>query len=264
MDVVVTDRKGEPVLDLRREDFTVSEDGVAQEVVAFDAVQPAGAAARPPAPRRGRASRARPRTASPLARAASHFVIVFDELHLTVRRGRARPQGGRRVPRERRRGRRPRRPRRHGARARARPRGCPRAATRSRRRSSRLQPRLVNETVRDRMSDYEAMRIDRDRDPHRDRRRDAALPRHGRDPAGHRVAGQRGDPQTRTRSGAGATRCSPGPPASTRARPPATSRRSASSSARSRRSPPSAGASRSSSRPAASSRTRASPSTARS
>ena len=30
---------------------------------------------------------------------------------------------------------------------------------------SRLQPRLVNEAVRDRMSDYEAMRIDRDRDP---------------------------------------------------------------------------------------------------
>ncbi|HSD27360.1 MAG TPA: hypothetical protein VLL75_08645, partial [Vicinamibacteria bacterium] len=38
VDVVATGRDGEPVLDLRREDFCVTEDGAPQEIVAFEAV----------------------------------------------------------------------------------------------------------------------------------------------------------------------------------------------------------------------------------
>jgi VWFA-related protein len=164
VDVVVTDRRGEPVLDLRREDFTVSEDGIAQEVVAFDPVhRPAVAAnaARPapaaPAPRA--ASNREPPSLSP-----SHFVVVFDELHLTLAEAvRARSAivdflgtgvaAGDRVGLV---------GTAAGTRWIAR---MPEGRDTILAALSRLQPRLVNETIRDRMSDYEAMRIDRDRDP---------------------------------------------------------------------------------------------------
>jgi VWFA-related protein len=83
VDVVVTDRGGTPVLDLKREDFAVSEDGVAQEIVAFDAVhRPAPEAAGTPPP-----AALQPRATSnhdAAAREAASFVIVFDELHLDV------------------------------------------------------------------------------------------------------------------------------------------------------------------------------------
>ena len=82
VDVVVTGRGGEPVLDLRREDFTVTEDGVPQEIVAFDAVhRPAPgprAAGAPPVPPEPRTSSNRETP----GREAASFVIVFDELHL--------------------------------------------------------------------------------------------------------------------------------------------------------------------------------------
>ena len=162
MDVVVTDRRGEPVLDLRREDFAVSEDGVAQEVVAFDAVhRPASpTSSGPPAAPPPRSSSNR----EPAARAASHFVIVFDELHLTVPEAvRARKAvaeflaggvaDGDRVALV---------GTAQGTRLTAR---MPEGRDALAQALSRLQPRLVNEAVRDRMSDYEAMRIDRDRDP---------------------------------------------------------------------------------------------------
>ena len=165
VDVVVTDRKGEPVLDLRREDFAVSEDAVGQEVLAFDAVQrPAPA---PSAVAAAREATPVPRASSnqePLARAASQFVIVFDELHLTLAEAvRARKAvtdflatgvaGGDRVALV---------GTAEGTRWTAR---MPEGRDTLTQALSRLQPRLVNETVRDRMSDYEAMRIDRDRDP---------------------------------------------------------------------------------------------------
>ncbi len=85
VDVVVTDRAGTPVLDLKREDFKVSEDGVPQEIVAFDAVHrpaPGAPAAGTPA-----ATVPLPRATSnhdAAAREAASFVIVFDELHLDV------------------------------------------------------------------------------------------------------------------------------------------------------------------------------------
>ncbi|MGE5125954.1 MAG: hypothetical protein ACM3PV_06670, partial [Betaproteobacteria bacterium] len=84
VDVVATDRGGAPVLDLRREDFTVTEDGIAQAIVAFEIVhRPA-----PVAPVAVAAARApEPRSSSnreQVARAAASFVVVFDELHLDL------------------------------------------------------------------------------------------------------------------------------------------------------------------------------------
>jgi VWFA-related protein len=165
VDVVATGRDGRPVLDLRREDFSVSEDGVAQEVVAFEAVhRPAPTEAATTA---GTAPVARmPRSSSnqgPAARAGSHFVIVFDELHLApaeAARARTAVAGflatgvadGDRVvvvgTAE-------------GSRWTAR---MPEGREALLLALDRLQPGLVGRTVRDRMSDYEAMRIDRDRD----------------------------------------------------------------------------------------------------
>ena len=161
VDVVVTDRDGAPVVDLKREDFTVSEDGAAQEIAAFDAVHRQAAGGGPAAPTPA------PRASSnrePAARAASHFVVVFDELHLTLAEAvRARravadflasgPADGDRVSLV---------GTAQGTRWTAR---MPAGRDTLLRALDRLQPRLVNETIRDRMSDYEAMRIDRDRDP---------------------------------------------------------------------------------------------------
>ncbi len=163
VDVVVTDSHGQPVVDLRREDFSVSEDGVPQEIVAFDRVhRPAAAPASPEA-----APLPEPRSSTNqvlASRAPSPFVIVFDELHMSPPEAvRARAAvaefltngvaAGDRVvlvgSYE-------------GARWSARLPEGREALTRA---LGRLQGRLVGEAVRDRMSDYEAMRIDRDRDP---------------------------------------------------------------------------------------------------
>jgi VWFA-related protein len=93
VDVVAIGAGDQPVLDLTRGDFTVKEDGAAQEIVTFEAVHrpmPAADAARP-----GGRSPLEPRTSSnqqPVARLGSHFLIVFDELHLDnveAERGRA-------------------------------------------------------------------------------------------------------------------------------------------------------------------------------
>ena len=165
VDVVATDRRGEPVLDLRQEDFTVTEDGVPQAITAFEAVhRPAPEAA--PA-EGGRAVAEAVRSSSnqgPAARAGSHFVIVFDELHLApAEAARARAavvnflangvadgdrvvlvgtaEGNRWTGR------------------------IPEGRDALLKALDRLEPGLVGQTIRDRMSDYEAMRIDRDRDP---------------------------------------------------------------------------------------------------
>ncbi|HSD65473.1 MAG TPA: VWA domain-containing protein [Vicinamibacteria bacterium] len=164
VDVVVTDRAGEPVLDLRREDFTVTEDGVSQPITAFEVVirpaPDATAATAAAAPVEPRSSSNR----GPGPRLGSHFVIVFDELHLglaeAVRARRAVADflatgvaDGDRVALV---------GTAEGTRWTAR---LPEGRAALLRALDRLQPRLLNEAVRDRMSDFEAMRIDRDRDP---------------------------------------------------------------------------------------------------
>ncbi|HXK12477.1 MAG TPA: VWA domain-containing protein [Vicinamibacteria bacterium] len=164
VDVVVTDHGGAPVLDLRQEDFTVSEDGVPQGVVAFDAVHrpdpgpPAPAV--PPAPSEVRSSSNR----QVAAREAASFVIVFDELHLDPAEAtRARKAvadflkagvaAGDRVAvvgtAE-------------GTRWTSR---LPEGREALLQVVSRLQGKLQGEMVREAMTEYEAMRIDQDRDP---------------------------------------------------------------------------------------------------
>jgi VWFA-related protein len=88
VDVVVTGPDGQPVLDLRPEDFTVTEDGTPQEIVAFDAVHrpapsapevsPSAGAAIPPLPEVRSAT-----NQTPPARQGSLILVVFDELHMT-------------------------------------------------------------------------------------------------------------------------------------------------------------------------------------
>jgi VWFA-related protein len=79
VDVVVTDKKGQPVTGLTRNDFVVTEDADAQTVTDFEAVQLPATASEKPAPR--------PRVSSNLDR-ESHvgrsFVILFDDIHLTL------------------------------------------------------------------------------------------------------------------------------------------------------------------------------------
>ena len=164
VDVVVSGRDGAPVPDLRREEFTVAEDGVPQEIVAFEAVHRAAAGA--PGTARGTAPRGL-RASSNLVvpgREPASFVIVFDELHLGIAEAvRARQAvleflgsgvaEGDRVALV---------GTAEGTRWTAR---MPEGKEALRRALDRMQPRLVGQTVRDRMSDYEAMRIDRDRDP---------------------------------------------------------------------------------------------------
>ena len=166
VDVVATDRRGEPVLDLRAEDFAVTEDGVPQPITAFEAVH-RPAPGTPVAPPPVTAPPAEPRSSSnrePASRLGSHFVIVFDELHLGPAEAvRARTAvadflangvaDGDRVALV---------GTGEGTRWTAR---IPEGRDALRQALDRFQPRLVGEAVRDRMTDYEAMRIDRDRDP---------------------------------------------------------------------------------------------------
>ena len=81
VDVVVVDRKRQPVTDLTQEELEVYEDGVQQAIVSFDAFQvspAAGMELAAPAPRISTNAAAkdegRGRT----------FVIVFDDVHLTA------------------------------------------------------------------------------------------------------------------------------------------------------------------------------------
>jgi len=166
VDVVATDRGGEPVLDLRPEDFTVREDGVEQAITAFEAVhRPTPAGTTPGGPAASPAPG--PRSASnqvPPSKQGSQFVVVFDELHMTpveAQRGRTVVRellasslaGGDRLTLV---------GTAEGTRWTAR---LPDGGEELRQALDRLQGRVVNETVRDRMTDYEAMRIDQDRDP---------------------------------------------------------------------------------------------------
>jgi VWFA-related protein len=78
VDVVVTDKKGVPITDLKTGDFTVLEDGKPQQVVTFDAISvPAQASTTPPP---------KPKVSSntlPELQTGRTFVVVFDDIHLT-------------------------------------------------------------------------------------------------------------------------------------------------------------------------------------
>ena len=159
VDVVVAGPGGAPVRDLRREDFTVLEEGVVQEVTAFDAVDrtPTAAAAPPPLP--GVTS-----NVDASARESRSFVVVFDELHLDpaeaqrarkavaafLRTGVADRDRVTLVGTA------------EGARWTAR---LPEGRDALLQVLERLQGRRVGEIVQDAVSEYEALRIDRERDP---------------------------------------------------------------------------------------------------
>jgi VWFA-related protein len=167
VDVVVTDEEGRPVLGLRPEDFTVTEDGASQEIVAFEAVHradPGTGGGAEPSPV---AAELRPSTNQvPPEREGSHVLIVFDELHMTpVEAIRAREaireflgkgvSSGDRVAvvgTHQGTGWTARMPEGRGALSQV---------------LDRLQGRRIADVVRDReaMTDYEAMRIDQERDP---------------------------------------------------------------------------------------------------
>ncbi len=78
VDVVVTDRTGEPVAGLKKEDLEVYENGVPQAIVSFDAIEVAAAPAARSAPRPRVSSNQSPERRRP----GRTFVIVFDDIHL--------------------------------------------------------------------------------------------------------------------------------------------------------------------------------------
>jgi VWFA-related protein len=84
VDVVVVDRDGRPVTNLKSDDLEVYEDGVRQAIVSFDAVEV------PPVPRAAAPIPARSRVSTNAtaknARRGRSFVVVFDDLHLSPAR----------------------------------------------------------------------------------------------------------------------------------------------------------------------------------
>ena len=79
VDAVVTQKDGRPVAGLQREDFTLLEEGVKQEISSFEAVDlPAPAPGRPVTPRPPVSTN---RVAD--SRTSRSFVIVFDDHHLS-------------------------------------------------------------------------------------------------------------------------------------------------------------------------------------
>ncbi len=78
VDVVVTDKKGTPVRGLTKDDLVVTEDGTRQSIVSFDAVVlPDEPSAAPPPPPRVSVN------TTPEARQGRTFAIVFDDTHIT-------------------------------------------------------------------------------------------------------------------------------------------------------------------------------------
>jgi VWFA-related protein len=78
VDVVVTDKKGTPITGLKQADFVLTEDGEAQAIASFEAIQVPPTASVMPA--------ARPRVSSnldPEIQTGRTFVILFDDIHLT-------------------------------------------------------------------------------------------------------------------------------------------------------------------------------------
>jgi VWFA-related protein len=87
VDVVVTDKDGMPVRGLALEDFNVSEDGVRQGIVSFEAIElPAPVEVEPEAEAEPEAEGPPPRRVSvntdPVDKSGRTFVIVFDDIHM--------------------------------------------------------------------------------------------------------------------------------------------------------------------------------------
>ena len=80
VDVVVTDGKGNPIPGLRQEDLQVLEDGVPQTVVSFEAFSVPAAAAEKPAP----LPRVSTNTGKDEGSHGRTFVILFDDVHSTA------------------------------------------------------------------------------------------------------------------------------------------------------------------------------------
>jgi len=78
VDAVVTDKKGNPVTDLSAGDFTILEDGKPQQVVNFETITIPEAPVGKPAPRPPVSINRRPED-----RTGRTFVIVFDDLQMT-------------------------------------------------------------------------------------------------------------------------------------------------------------------------------------
>jgi VWFA-related protein len=78
VDVVVTDKKGNPIKGLTRDDMTVTEDGAPQQIVSFEAVRVPDAPSQTPPP---------PPIVSvnttPEERRGRTFVILFDDMNIT-------------------------------------------------------------------------------------------------------------------------------------------------------------------------------------
>jgi VWFA-related protein len=79
VDVVVTDKQGRAVSDLSAADFALSEDGVPQSINSFESVSVAEAPDDETSPARPFAST----NVGPAPRRVRTFVIVFDDMHLT-------------------------------------------------------------------------------------------------------------------------------------------------------------------------------------
>jgi VWFA-related protein len=78
VDVVITDKKGVPIRGLTREDLTVTEDGVPQTIASFEAVQvPDKPSAAPPPPPLISVNTA------PDERRGRTFVILYDDMNIT-------------------------------------------------------------------------------------------------------------------------------------------------------------------------------------
>jgi VWFA-related protein len=78
VDVVVTDKKGNPVTGLSASDFSVEEEGAPQAISSFEAVELPAAPSEAPAPRAPVSTNMRPHHA-----ASRTFLILFDDLHMT-------------------------------------------------------------------------------------------------------------------------------------------------------------------------------------
>ena len=161
VDVVVLDKQGMPVAGLSREDFAIAEEGKPQELAAFEAVD----LRPPPADEKGAALPAlRPSSNVGGAALGRSFAIVFDEVHMSL----AEAQRGRVAVAE---------LLKTGVADRDRVTlvGTSAGAFWSARIPEgrdallqvlgRLQGRRILEDARDEMSDWEAMRIEREHDP---------------------------------------------------------------------------------------------------
>jgi VWFA-related protein len=91
VDVVVTDDDGQPITDLNEAEIEVYEDGERQTITSFDIFEVAAPAPEEAAPAEGPAPPPRPRISARVStntdedeRQGRTFVIIFDDVHLTV------------------------------------------------------------------------------------------------------------------------------------------------------------------------------------